>query len=388
MSSYAVIDPSKDKLFTQFVKLASLYHVPDHVLDASEDDLVPTSSDGDTSRLYALPRTRQFPIHTKKAAAMSAMYFDALTPEAKKAVELIGVEDKIKKALNVFGESWPVKMAVKQATAIPEDSFLINQTNGDQDVKLFPVRNSAELKVACHYYMNNRDSIPSQFREEMGKNLLKKLARLDEREIFELKELQLDETKIREVKKQAQLDTGNFYVPKDELVTRLRKAANFFNLRKEPERAAVFSSFEEKASDCDEFVPGQLVLEIEKATKTAAALVGPMAFNKITEVDFDNYYDDLLPLSNSSVLSKSRLSEVKKATLVESLGDDILDATKLWVDKDKLYQKIESLDSHSADRFLQNLKRANYVQVVELDNSDSANVLKKAEWELLANANV
>lgn len=390
MSSYAVIDPVKDKLFAQFVKLAANYRIPDHVLDAPEEDLIPSSIDigSDLTRIYASPGTKQFPIHTRKAAALSAMYFDALPEAVKKSAGFSKVEANIKSALNVFGESWPNRVEIKKASEPKPELYLIDTHNSEEPVQLFPVRNSAELKAACEYYLQNKPQIPDHFVEEMSNKLLTKLASLSEQEKAELEKLNYREDRLNEVKKQAQLAIGSFYVDKEELIPQMQKMANFFQIRKEEKIANEILEMQKKAEAADEFVDGKTVQAFEAYVRKFAHLTGPLRINKVTEVEAEAYFNDLLPLSNESVVRLSQLESVKKAFLVETLGEEILDDTKLWLDKDRLQKKLTSLTPAEADRFVGSLKSAQQVSPIELDQSGNANLLKQKEWELLANANV
>ena len=376
-----LIDQSTDATAVHFVKLAEEYQVPDFVLDASPPELVP--SQGQTgSHIYALPDKRQFPIHNKSAAFVSALYLDNVednSPMVKLAKE------RTLLALKVFGAEWPVKKAKLTPGDInPSDCLLSMEIDGKMVYRL-PVRNGVEVKSAMVYLNDNEKELAKIDNTVVKKIASSLLDKLKDQNIL---------TSVLQVMKQEQLDkeivgleikAGRYFVDRDQAIKVVKRASDFYRFRRENAVADMFKELQTKLEKEDLTVSSETFAPILDELTKRATLLGNNPIEKITESQLNNYTSAIIVLSNGTIVKRSNLNILKAADYQELFGIDssgVLDGTGIWVDGEKALNLVMHATPSQADRLVSVLKSAN--QEIELEQDNPEHSLTTEEWNSLA----
>lgn len=181
-----ILDHTQDLSGTDQHRLTSLYKPPAFVKEADHDRLY---GDPETmeSHLYADQTHRRYPCHTAPATWMSALFF--FDKQASIAGGLAPViEERIKSAADYFHIRQQVdELQQKVATDSVDDLGKL----GDNDFALvwaatetadkarhYPLRNTAEVKVAADWFTGYRDEFTYPDRQRVASKLLEKAAAL------------------------------------------------------------------------------------------------------------------------------------------------------------------------------------------------------------------
>lgn len=160
-----VYDQTADVNFQELHRLSKLYPFPDWVKTGSAadafqpDETLPANAFGDS-------RSKQFPCHTKVATFFSTLYF--LENRNEIPVKLAGwIDERLQKFASHHGitnqmRSLREKYAELHADAtsqLPDSAFALVRVleDGHKD-RRYMLRNSAEVKVAAQWLLDNRDS--------------------------------------------------------------------------------------------------------------------------------------------------------------------------------------------------------------------------------------
>lgn len=178
MMSRGVLDQTGDVSRTDLNRFSRLYEFPDFVKNAkAQDTLSPPRELRSTA--FADCRRREFPIHTKAATWMSYLYF------LEKCSNLHPTTSgMIRERLNQAAAQWGVSSEVKhlqekhaelqKGHLADSDYMLVWASEDGTKERLYPLRNSMEVKVASEWFMAHRDHWGYDDRRTMASRLLEK----------------------------------------------------------------------------------------------------------------------------------------------------------------------------------------------------------------------
>ncbi len=376
-----LIDQSTDATAVHFVKLAGEYQVPDFVLDAATAELTP-SEERTGLHIYALPDRKQFPIHNKSAAFVSAMYLDNVEdnhPMVKLA------KDRTLLALKAFGAEWPVKKAKAAAEPINPADFLLSIEVDGKMTHRFPVRNGVEVKSAMTYlrdYASEIDRLDRDMTKKIASGVLDKLKNQDIL-ASTLKVMSQDELNSEVAR--LEIKAGRYFVDRDQVLKVVKRAKDFYSFRKEADVAKLFADLQTKLELEDLTISSETFAPVLDELTKRASLLGQAPIEKITESQLANYTQALLTLSNGTLVKRSSLDILKAADYSELFGIDnagVLDGTGIWVDKEKALNLVMHATPAQADRLVSVLKAAR--QDIELEQGNPEHSLTADEWNSLA----
>jgi hypothetical protein len=361
-----VNDPTRVHLMN---KIASHYTIPDFVLDMPEDDLQPPAAG---EHIYAMPAKKMFPIHNKAAAVLSAIYYDSIKEqpfERSEGILMKNAKEKLETALTLFGEAWPQKKAADDPVLRAEDCLVTIKKEDGTEQYLLPVRNVFELKRAIHYLDGFKDHMPIAAKKMIAEGLTKRI-QSDQSE--HLLKLGFTRESLSNRLEDYQVILGNYYLNKDEVLPRLKRASLYLKAKGLAEAEAAFNKVAAETEKADLFVPGAVAEEIEQVFAKYSEEVGRPNFIKITQKAFDEYCNQIITLPNASVVKSAELLKLKKADFAEILeldADSFADATGLYLEPGKVIAHIKSASVTQADRLIKSMKFNKLA--IEYEASDS-----------------
>lgn len=175
------IDQTRDISGRETHRLFSLYPAPDFVKNANHEA---RCGDAETlpRHMYADPFNKLYPCHSSAATWLSAAFF-ADKHAADNNEKVAAVKNNIIKSAAYFGIAGSVtdlfskaeKNAASDLAQLPDDDFAVVWTTdaGTRD-RHWPLRNSAEVKMAAAQFGKYRDEFTFQDRHKIAERILDK----------------------------------------------------------------------------------------------------------------------------------------------------------------------------------------------------------------------
>ena len=182
--SQVITDHTQDLTGSEQYRLTQLYQPPGFVKQASHEQLC-GGPEQIPQHLYADPRNRNFPCHTKAATWMSALFFG----DVRKRLDPEVAETVATKLLKTAGywkispevtELWE-KMAQDEAQGQPrlaDSDFAFVWQAGDQKERHYPLRNPTEVKMASHWFGEHHDQFNFADKHTVARKILVKASQM------------------------------------------------------------------------------------------------------------------------------------------------------------------------------------------------------------------
>lgn len=177
-----VLDPTLDTNGVELHRLAKLYDLPDFVKKA---DMAATLQPKDLPPVaYGDPRSNQWPLHTKAATFLSALYF-AENGNAYHRKEAAMVQQRLDAAVDHWGLAGEVTtMRQKHAayhqdldSQLPDSDYAYVWASDDgQKHRHLRMKNAAEVKAAADWLARYVDALPYSDRNVIAGKILQKAA--------------------------------------------------------------------------------------------------------------------------------------------------------------------------------------------------------------------
>lgn len=188
MADNHLFDHTQDFSGAEQHRLTQLFPPPDYVKQASDGD-----KHGDPSVLvdvnYAHPQHRLYPVHTKSATWMSALFFQEHGNKLPWEVGTV-VRDRIKRAATFWGiepdvmRLWDsmTKSASLVESDLPDTAFaLIWHDESGHKQRSYPLRNASEVTKAAQWFDAYRSDFVFQDRHKIANNIMRRAAELNVR---------------------------------------------------------------------------------------------------------------------------------------------------------------------------------------------------------------
>lgn len=177
-----ILDQTSDLNGQQTHRLTTLYPTPEFVKEASSEAICGPEG-GMPARCYADPARRLYPIHTKQATWVSALFF-LDNKDKHTAKEAAAIEKAIDNGAKFHGIHEDIKGLkgdfTKKASADPDktlanaDFALILELDDGTVERHYPLRNALEVKTAASYLRKFQEVIPYEQRQKMAQKILDK----------------------------------------------------------------------------------------------------------------------------------------------------------------------------------------------------------------------
>jgi hypothetical protein len=332
------MDQVSDSGYTQLHEIHQLYgEMPEYVKSASVSETF--SPQGLTANSYADIIGKRFPVHTKAACYVSALYFIENQSQLPKSAKAL-VADRISKVAKQHGIFDDIQKAVhrsselaKQATAISDDDYVIPEE------RRYPIKNAAEVRAAASYLDRYRSEFPLKDRMDMAARVLRKAA-----------ELQVDLGDLEEsLHKQAGLGTYDSREVANQLNFRMVMAPEgsvreaLFKVSNEilanPQLAANPGAIREMASSID-FLDRAAGIKYGSTIRPPEDFMFEVLFKSATELVKNSF-----ATSSGSVYSKDQLSELTRDDVADMWGEKVASDCEsgIKLDVEKLATLVSSL---------------------------------------------
>jgi hypothetical protein len=175
------IDISGDAPLAVLYRSLQTLDTPEYVKQAAIETLNTDESSPD--RVFADSHNREFPCHNKAATWVSAVYLSSHSSDIS-PVRLNKVQDQLEKHAAFFGISQDVRKVFasteKQAYADDTDRvYALVKTVDGEKLRRYPLRNGAEIKAACAYLEEHRNSFSFADRSQMAQKIIDRAAVLE-----------------------------------------------------------------------------------------------------------------------------------------------------------------------------------------------------------------
>lgn len=370
-------DQSRDDILQELYSLVNfsdtsgrkLLRLPDYVKTASHARItgrdVPESSD--RPGLYAYPSRRLFPISSKPATWVSALFYYSQNPQGGDFVE-----DNLLKAAKFFGiagDVFRIKTAFLRETATPEDSdsdyALVLDTPGGKK-RLFPVRNRVELEKAAQYLRQYRHVLGFDDRMALARHILKKAEALG---------VSLPDEDWIWLEKQAGYGSCSSQTAANILFSRA-KILRLFNTAPDSQLLLTKTAMYILQNPQEAKVPSvlhKIARSVEKIDRKFGLQSGPKGavppiedLFTVTIKTANKAVDDFVELTDGRIFRKDDLRLLPVSELRDVFGGDFLDAISddgFRVDPEKLASVIRTLPRPDASLLSKILER-HYIKPV------------------------
>ena len=170
----------------QLYALEKLYGTPEFVKKAAIETPEELGSLPDS--VFADPRNRKFPCHTKAATWLAQAYFSMSAPAYSKQ-DATFVQDRINKSASYWGikgivdgfkNAWE-KIAHSNNMGLRDDDYALVVEHEGNKIRRMPMPNALSVKVAGEYLFANRYQYPYAWRKQAARRILAKAVEYDEK---------------------------------------------------------------------------------------------------------------------------------------------------------------------------------------------------------------
>jgi hypothetical protein len=352
-----VLDQGRDKTGQELHRITNLYSPPEFVKHADYSNVC-----GDPQTLplhiYADPRTRRYPCHTKAATWMSSAFF-ADKRSCYQPTDADMVETRLIKAAKYHGIEPIVREVFKKAVAynnhdksvLPDDmfAFVWEKDDGTTERHL-PLRNRFEVKAAADYLQCNRDEFTYEDRRTMAQKVLSKAAEhsVDLDEHLEFLEKQAGNGACAGKAAVRLLENRAALIPNKDLKDQLKQAASIF--KNSPTTAHNSNHMQKLASLVD-----GIDREFNLIADYGVSVPRPedVLFN-VNEKSASSAIIAHIPMTNGNIYKIADLENLAINEIRDWMGTDFADevsAGGLFVSTEKLAELLPTLPRGDADHF-------------------------------------
>lgn len=335
----------------------AILDLPEYVKTASHAKITgrdhPESAD--RPDLYAYPSRKLFPIGSKPATWVSALFYYSQNPEGGDVIE-----DRLVKAAKFFGilgDVYRIKMAFSKDKEPPEDSdddYAITVQTSQGKKRFFPIRNHQELQKASQYLKQYREVLGFDDRMALAKHILKKAAFLGV-------ELPLEEWIWLE--KQAGQGSCSSQTAAELLFSRA-KVLRLFNLAPDSQLLLAKTAMHILQNPHEAKIPSvlhKIARSVEKIDRkfglksgVGGAVPSIETLFTVTVKTASQAVNDFVELTDGKIFRKDDLRLLPVSELRQVLGDDFLEMVSedgLRVSPEKLAEVVRTLPKPDAALF-------------------------------------
>lgn len=163
-----VIDHVSDTNKTLLFQLSNIVDIPEFVKDAAETTTEDTVKL--TSKSFAYPEKRLFPVHTPADTWLSLEYFDKFASSEMGPCQTSAVRERLERACRLWRlDSTPAPSMAKEAST--SGSLISYTVNGDTQATV-RVHNQADMHKVATDLVDNRPRYPWGTRRDVARQLL------------------------------------------------------------------------------------------------------------------------------------------------------------------------------------------------------------------------
>jgi len=341
-----LLDQQGDKLGTIRHELEVRNLLPAYVKTASAEELL-----GDDTVAFADQAAHEFPIHTKAATALSALYFrrnidampanrvERVAMKLAAAIRFWEIEHDVAPSLDAWhAEHTPVDQPI-----VPGDCLYIS----DAGVPRCPMRNDGEVKAAAEWLNQHRNKIEIADATEMATKIMTKAAELS---------VDLDPQARDGLERMA----GHGIASPACLQRAIASRIPFCNVATQVKLAEIADATPKELRDPEELLKIASTLEaIDRSTglinRWGKEIAHPVdALFPVTVKAANDFADSTVRLITGSIYDLDATSTLPAGCIADALGDDIamdLAMPGRKLDRAKLAEMLPTLPRPDAVRF-------------------------------------
>jgi hypothetical protein len=354
----SVLDHTQDLTGSEQHRLTNIYSPPAFVKAANHEQLY-GDRDKLPSHVYADPLRRLYPLHSKAATWMSALFF--LDKKAEFNQEQCNrYERKINEVaahFGIAGELATLKAAMAKddgndLARLPDAQFaLVWQSEAGKE-RHYPLRNRAEVKTASEWFTKHRDQFVFADRRQIASKILD---RADELAAGVSDLTMLTKTAGRGVSSREQIiqmlekRAGMVATTYPDLAGVMREMAN--TLKQQPLTLADSETRLKLASQIDQF---DRFTRLNRLYDAGGLERPEEGMYQVTEKDASQFLSEHVSTTTGNIYEKSALEKLSLDQIRQWMGQEVADAVSaggLYIDSEKLADVVTTLPRGDAAMF-------------------------------------